>query len=135
MHARVFDPGGPAAPSRYGASDTAFRNLHNVGSASWASFEAPSPGLHLWLSTLRSPDCSGTTQDSLPAAGWALPGGPRPGCPVVAVGLHPGPWLPAGLHLQGLASTYVMVAPPRPGFAWRTKIEATVPPPQESVLK
>ena len=124
MHARVFDPGGSVAPSRSGATDTAFRNFHNVGSASLASYEAPSPGLHLWLSTLRSPDRSGTTQDSLPAAGWALPGGPPSGCPMVAIGLHLGPWPPAGLHLQGLASTYVMVTPPRPSFAWRTKFKA-----------
>src|SRR3954470_22807806 len=30
-----------------------------------------------WLSTLRSPGRPGTTQDSLPAAGQALPGGGR----------------------------------------------------------
>ena len=54
-----------------------------------------------WLSTLRSRDCSRTTQDSLPAAGL-----------LCRVGLitH---WVP----MQGLA---LHVAPPCPGFAWRT---------------
>jgi hypothetical protein len=54
MHARVLDPGGPNVPSHCGTPDAAFRLLHNVGSASLASFEAQSPGLHLSLSTLRS---------------------------------------------------------------------------------
>ncbi len=53
------------------------------------------------LSTLRSRDCSRTTQDSLPAVGQ-----------LCRAGLTTR-WVP----LQGLATH---VAPPHPGFAWRT---------------
>jgi hypothetical protein len=54
-----------------------------------------------WLSTLRGRDRSRTTQDSLPAAGLLCR---------VGLATH---WVP----VQGLASH---VAPPCPGFAWRT---------------
>ena len=57
------------------------------------TFEARSHGLRDSLSTLRSPGHPGSTQDSVPAAGWAWPGGLPAGsqCEVSGCLCHPSP--------------------------------------------
>ena len=94
-------PAGPAGPGLYSPTDAAFRSRKGVGSRDVILFR----GSITWpihsLSTLRSRDCSRTTQDSLPAAGLLCRAG------LVTR------WVP----LQGLAPH---VAPPCPGFTWRT---------------
>jgi len=69
----LFDPG------RTGASGHTMRRrgpryVHDEGSHE-CSFRGSITRLRHWLSTLRRPGYPDTTQDSLPAAGQALPGG------------------------------------------------------------
>ena len=70
-------------PERHGGKDDPSQSARPVlpSARSKASaprlvtFEAQSHGLRDSLSTLRSPSHPGSTQDSVPAAGWAWPGG------------------------------------------------------------
>jgi hypothetical protein len=55
--------------------DAAFRHFKNVGSRDYEPFRGSITRPVHSLSTLRSPGYPGTTQDSLPATGQALPDG------------------------------------------------------------
>lgn len=94
-------PAGPVGQAILGPTDAAFRSHNGVGSRDGRFFRGSMTRPAHWLSTLRSRDCSRTTQDSLPAAGQ-----------LCRVGLTTH-WVP----MQGLA---LHSAPPCPGFAWRT---------------
>ncbi len=69
------DPGGIACARPSRRRDAAFRSVNNVGSRRLYSSRGSIARPAHWLSTLRSPGRPGTTQDSLPAAGQALPDG------------------------------------------------------------
>jgi len=92
LHALLFDPGGRGGPSH-----SVHPMLPSVRSKTSAprlvTFEAQSHGLRDSLSTLRSPGCPGSTQDSVPAAGWAWPGELSAGsrCEVSGWLCHPSP--------------------------------------------
>jgi hypothetical protein len=70
-------PAGSRAPGQLRRRDAAFRPVNNVGSRGLYSSRGSMARPVHWLSTLRSAGRPGTTQDSLPAAGQALPGGGR----------------------------------------------------------
>jgi hypothetical protein len=92
LHALLYDPGGKGGPSH-----TVRPILPSANSTASAprlvSFEAQSHGLRDSLSTLRSPGHPGSTQDPVPAAGWAWPGGLSAGsrCEVSGWLCHPSP--------------------------------------------
>ena len=94
-------PAGPVGQALFSPTGAAFRLRYLVGSRNVGFFRGSMTRPIHWLSTLRSRDCSRTTQDSLPAAGLLCRAG------LVTR------WVP----MQGLASH---VAPPCPGFSWRT---------------
>jgi len=94
-------PTGPAGPSHFSPPDTAFRGHYCVGSRNDKFFRGSITRPAHSLSTLRSRGHPRTTQDSLPAVGL-----------LCRAGLITR-WVP----LQGLA---FHIAPPCPGFAWRT---------------
>lgn len=71
--ALLFDPGRPHA-SGHTMRRRGPRYVHNEGSREY-SFRGSITRLRHWLSTLRSAGYPYTTQDSLPAAGQALPDG------------------------------------------------------------
>ena len=100
-HALLFDPDGTVCARPLRRDDAAFRGHDGVGSRDSKFFRGSITRPVHSLSTLRSPDYSRTTQDSLPAVGL-----------LCRAGLATR-WVP----LQGLAFHN---APPRPGFAWRT---------------
>jgi len=94
-------PAGPVGPGQFSPISAAFRSRKVVGSRDAILFRGSITRPIHSLSTLRSRDCSRTTQDSLPAAGLLCR---------VGLATH---WVP----MQGLA---LHDAPPCPGFAWRT---------------
>ena len=103
-HALFFDPGGTASPGRLRRYGAAFRLNDGVGSRDHKPYGALSHGLRTGCLRFAAGDCSPATQDSLPAAGQLYRAGFR----------RPlGPYARFSDHLCHLA-------PPCPGFAWRT---------------
>ena len=102
-HALLFDPGGTATSDRLQRIGAAFRINDGVGSHDRKPFGAQSHGLCTGCLRFAAGDCFPTTQDSLPAAGLALPDG-------------------IGYPSSPLArfSQLLHLTPPCPGFAWRT---------------
>ena len=92
LHALFYDPGGKGEPS-HSARPMLPSARSKASAPQLVSFEAQSHGLQDSLSTLRSPGHPGSTQDSVPAAGWAWPGGWSAGfrCGVSGCLCHPSP--------------------------------------------
>lgn len=92
LHALLYDPGGKGGPSH--SAHPMWPSANSKASAPrLVTFEAQSHGLRDSLSTLRSPGHPGSTQDSVPAAGWAWPGGLSAGSQFEVSGClgHPSP--------------------------------------------
>lgn len=103
--ARFSDPGGIDFPKPLRRVDAAPGPFNGVGSREKTHFEAQWPGYSHSLSTLRRVGCPTATQDSLPAAGYALPDG---------IGYPQG----SNERFQKMRPT---PDPPFPSFAWRNK--------------
>jgi len=97
-------PAGSHAPGHCGAATRLSVPL-TTSAPAMRSFRGSIARPAHWLSTLRSPGRPGTTQDSLPAAGQALPGGGR---------------YPAGFHRKVSA---LHPLPPFPSFPGALKGE------------
>jgi hypothetical protein len=96
-------PAGPATSGLLRRVGAAFRGHYGVGSRESKPFGALSHGLCTGCLRFAGGDCSPSTQDSLPAAGQALPDG---------IGY------PSSPHAR--FSCLLHPTPPCPGFAWRT---------------
>ena len=96
-------PAGLRAPDQYGAA--AWPLVSEQQRLPRKVFRRSIAWLSDSLSTLRRAGCPATTQDSLPAAGQALPDG----------------LLPAGF-LRKVSECFLTSHPPSPSFAWRNHI-------------